>query len=106
MDKHALVENLSLLFRDLDKNDKKYATVWLKQMDFGGLYMSDKFRLNVKAHQPMDNSGQVISDIVYLLYDHAREEYNEIFDVAVFNPNDPVSFDSNDLVVYDEYKRS
>ena len=47
------IEELSKKLKDVfcneNKAEKKYATVWLSDVDFGGLYQTDKFVVNVKA---------------------------------------------------------
>ena len=44
---NGLKEKLQDVFCKKDRTDKKYAEVWLSDVDFGGLYQSDKFVLNV-----------------------------------------------------------
>lgn len=102
MDKKSLVAKLSTVFCQLGKEGKKYLEVWLQEADFGGLYMSDKFTLNIRAYHDIDSRNSEIRDIVFLLYDKAKEEYNYIFNVIVYGADDNIHCESEGLMVYQE----
>lgn len=104
MDKKTLVNSLNKVFCDLGKGGKKYSEVWLEEADFGGLYMSNKFILNVKADHNIDNCNNEIRDIVFLLHDKVPTEYSYIFQVVVYNIDNDVHCASDDLLVYEEDK--
>jgi len=55
MDTKTLITKLQGFFCDISKRGKVYSKVWLDEADFGGLYHSGKYILNVKAHNKIDN---------------------------------------------------
>ncbi|HTE29280.1 MAG TPA: hypothetical protein VK666_02825 [Chryseolinea sp.] len=104
MDKKALVGKLNNIFCQLGKEGKKYSEVWLEETDFGGLYMSNKFTLNIRALHQINDCGEEIKDIVFLLYDKANEEYSHIFEVVVYGADDNIHCQSNEMMVYEDSK--
>lgn len=102
MDTKILVEKLHKVFCDIGKKGKLYSKVWLDPADFGGLYHSDKYILNVKAYHSIDNCNSEISDIFKILDERAKEELQYIWRVAVYQgDNDEIHCASN-LVVFEE----
>ena len=56
MDTNTIIKNLKGIFCDSNKRDKRYSEVWLSDVDFGGLYHTNKYYiLNVKAEHKIDN---------------------------------------------------
>jgi hypothetical protein len=104
MDKNALITNLNRLFCDLGKQSKKYIEVWLAYVDFGGLYHSDKFVLNVRSAHKIYSLKTEISDIIFLLYDKAPSEYPYIYQVVVHGNDDDIHCTADDLMVYEANK--
>lgn len=104
MDKKSLVEKLNFIFCDLKKQGKKYSEVWLTEVDFGGLYVSNKYTLNVKTVQEIDNCNDEIKSIVFLLYEKAKKEYQYIFEVIIYNSSNDIHCQSTDLMVFEENK--
>jgi len=101
MDSKTLIKNLHQLFCKARKKNKIYSKVWLEIADFGGLYDSKKYILNVKAHHQIENHYGEIKDVLYLLDKEAKEELSYIWRVAVYHANEDVYSESN-LVVYEE----
>ena len=99
MDTKILITNLNHLFCEIGKEGKLYSQVWLEDADFGGLYRSGKFILNVKAHHKIDNCNSEIKDIIQLLDKRANEELKHIWRVAVYNADDQVHCVDN--IVYE-----
>jgi hypothetical protein len=102
MDKKVLVKNLNHLFCNLNKEGKKYLEVWLSDIDFGGLYRSGKYNLNVKADHTIDSCKDEIREILAILDQKAHDELQYIWSVAVYDSKDQVHCISQDLLVYDE----
>lgn len=104
MDKKTLIVNLNTVFCALSKGGKKYSEVWLTEVDFGGLYMSNKYTLNIKADHEIDNCSDEIKEIVFLLYDKAKKEYEYIFEVIVYDSRNDIHCQTTDLIVYESDK--
>src|SRR5580704_1842173 len=102
MDTKALITNLNHVFCNLSIEGKVYSKVWLEDVDFGGLYQSDKYILNVKAHHRIDNCNSEIDYIIHILNDRAKEELRSIWRVSVYHANENVRCDSPDLIVFEE----
>ena len=104
MDTGTLITNLNHLFCSLSKEGRVYSKVWLEDVDFGGLYQSDKYILNVKAHHKIDNCGSEIDYLIDILNERAKEELRSIWRVSIYHANENVRCDSTDLIVFEEEK--
>ena|SRR5690349_2045829 len=103
MDKRASIKDkLNSIFCDLNKADKKYAEVWLSDVNFGELYHSDKFILNVKAEHPIDGCKEEIDFILELLDSKAKEELQRIWQIRIFDNSDEIHCMSGEVLVYSE----
>src|SRR5262245_54716434 len=85
MDTKTLIKNLHDIFCRIDKKDKKYSCVWLEDADFGGLYHSGKYILNVQAQHNIENCSSEIMYIISFLSKEAPEELKQIWRVVVYN---------------------
>jgi hypothetical protein len=101
MDTETLIGKLNDVFCENNKTEKRYSKIWLSEADFGGLYKSDLFVLNIKAEHQIDSCMAEIHSIIALLSEKAREELKSIWRVAVYNANEQVHCWSGDLMVYD-----
>ncbi|MGB8191486.1 MAG: hypothetical protein WCF67_06180 [Chitinophagaceae bacterium] len=100
MDRKTLIKKLRRIFSDSYKQDKKYGEVWLSYIDFGGLYFTDEFYvLNVKTETRI-NYTEVISSVLHMLDDKAKEELKRIWTVSVHQPNERAYCDTGDFMVY------
>lgn len=90
MDTRTLITNLNHLFCEIGKEGKIYSKVWLDDADFGGLYHSNQYILNVKASHQIDNCSSEIRDIIHILDNKAKEELKYIWRVAVYNAEDEI----------------
>lgn len=106
MDTQTLIKNLNRIFCEQDKKDKKYSRVWLEDADFGGLYNSSKYILNVQAHHNIDSCITEIGSIFSLLNEKAPEELKRIWRVAVYNDEKDLHCDAEieGFLVYSEEK--
>jgi hypothetical protein len=103
MDKRTTIKNkLNSIFCDLSKGDKKYSEVWLSDVDFGELYQSDKYVLNVKAEHSIDSCKDEIDEILDLLNEKANEELQSIWQVRIFDSSDEVHCASDEILIYSE----
>ena len=105
MDTKTIINKLHKIFCDIGKERKLYSRVWLENADFGGLYYSDKYILNVQAHHKIYRSHTEINDILQLLDKRAKDELKYIWRVAIHHANDEVTREK-DLIVYEEENAS
>lgn len=103
MDKRAIIKNkLNEIFCDLNKGGRKYLEVWLSDVDFGELYKSNDYVLNVKAAHEIDGCKDEIDFILKLLDEKAKEELQSIWQIRVFDTSDEVHCASDEILVYSE----
>lgn len=102
MDKKLLIKQLNQVFCDMGNHGKRYSKVWLEDETFGGLYNSGKYVLKVQALHEIDNCSDEIKDIIFHLDKVAKEELEYIIRVAIYDLNDEVHCESEDLIVYTE----
>nr|MBA2406658.1 hypothetical protein [Chitinophagales bacterium] len=63
-----LAKKLKNLFCAENKANRKYSEVWLSDVDFGGLYETDKVVVNVKAEHEIESCNEEIKYIVTVLF--------------------------------------
>lgn len=103
MDKRETIKNkLNAIFCDLNKKGKKYLEVWLSDVDFGDLYRSDKYVLNVRAAHIIDRCKDEIDYILSLLDSKANDELQSIWQIRVFDTSDEIHCASDEILVYSE----
>jgi hypothetical protein len=102
MDTKILVKKLHKIFCDIGKDGKLYSKVWLDPADFGGLYHTDMFILNVRAHHEIDNCFEEIADIIQILDQRAKEELQFIWRVAVYRGGNEEIHCASNLLVFEE----
>ena len=99
------IEDLKLKLKDIfcaeNKAQKKYSHIWLSDVDFGGLYQSEKFVLNVKAEHPIRSCNEEIKYIIANLFKQlTKEERTFIWRVDVYNSHEQIHCQSEDIVIY------
>lgn len=99
------LEDLKTKLKDIfcaeNKTDRKYAEVWLSDVDFGGFYQSDKFVVNVKAeHQIVSCNEEIKYIVTHLFKQLSREERTFIWRVDVYNSDEQIHCQSQDILVY------
>ncbi len=102
MDTKTLVKKLNRVFSESKNTRKQYSQIWLSEVDFGGLYHSDQFVLNLKAEHPIERYSTELKDIITMLAQKAKEELKYIMHVAVYEPDDKAECESDDYLVYEE----
>jgi hypothetical protein len=103
MDKQVFIDKLKGIFCDSYKQDKKYSKVWLTDADFGGLYNSGSFVLNIKAEHHIEECNLEIRHVLKMLAEGiTKEEFQYIRSVAVYNTEDEVHCESDDIILYSE----
>ena len=96
-----LKKKLNDIFCKENRGKNKYSKVWLSEADFGGLYQSDKFIVNVKAEQEIDSCNEEIKYIVTNLFKQlSKEELSSIWRVEVYNSFEEIHCQSDDILVY------
>ena len=102
MDRKILVKKLNKIFCDISKEGKLYSMVWLDPADFGGLYRTKMYILNVMSHHNIDNCMSEITDIFQMLEERAKEELPFIWRVAVYNGDKEEVHCESNLIVFEE----
>ncbi len=103
MDTKALIKILHDIFCENNKTGKKYVEVWLQEEDFGGLYNSGKFVLCLKAEHEIDSCLDETEEIINLLSQKAPKELEYIWRVTIFDMDERIHCESEELKVYDEH---
>lgn len=98
MDRKVLIANLNRVFSEYNKSKKRCSEIWLTEEDFGGLYYSEKYILNVKVEKQfkINSTAEEISEILSLLDEKAKEELQYILRVAVFKTSTTIFSDVHD----------
>lgn len=102
MDTKSLIKKLNEIFCNLNRKEKKYSEVWLTDVDFGGLYYSGQYVLNIKAEHQINSCSDEIKDIIELLDEQAKEELKYIWRVDVYNANEEIHCQSQDGLIYND----
>jgi hypothetical protein len=102
MDTKALIKKLNEIFCDLNRTEKKYSEVWLTDADFGGLYYSELYVLNIKAEHQIHSCSDEIGYIISLLDEKAKEELKLIWRVDVYNADEEIHCQSDEGLIYNE----
>ena len=98
-----LKKKLKDIFCNENKTSHKYAEVWLSDVDFGGLYQTDKFVVNVKAEHKISSCNEEIKYIITDLFKQlSKEELSLIWRVDVYNSFEQIHCQSDDILVYTE----
>ncbi|MBC7425010.1 MAG: hypothetical protein H7321_00630 [Bacteroidia bacterium] len=100
---NELKKKLRDIFCSENKANKKYSEVWLSDADFGGLYQSHKYIVNVKAEHLISSCNDEIKYIITNLFKGlSTEELEFVWRVVVFNSNEQVHCESVDILIYSE----
>ena len=96
-----LKQKLKDIFCSENKSENKYSEIWLSDVDFGGLYQSDKFVVNVKAEHQIASCNEEIKHIVTNLFKQlSKEELSFVWRVDVYNSDEQIHCQSEDILVY------
>lgn len=96
-----LAKKLKEIFCAANKKNKKYAEVWLSDVDFGGLYHTDKVVVNVRVEHEVESCNEEIKYISIVLFDQlSRDENFFIWRIDVYNSFEDIHCSSDDLLVY------
>ena len=92
---------LKELFSNANKNDKKYAEIWLNGVDFGGLYDTDLVVVNISAAYELESCNEELKFIgrqLFPLLD--KKVHSKIWRVALYNYSEDVHCDTGEMLVY------
>ncbi|MFN8282483.1 MAG: hypothetical protein U0U67_04670 [Chitinophagales bacterium] len=96
----TLVKELGDLFCTLNKQDKRYESIWLSEVD-SELYNIDKYILCVKALHHIDSCNEEIIYLTKELFEKLSiESRSLIWRIAVINSNEELHCTSEDLEVF------
>ncbi len=104
MDRKKIIENLHAIFCDYNKKDKRYSEIWLSEADFGGLYNSGNFILNLKMEKEYEiySCGKEIDNILLMLDKKAKNELKYIWRVDVYDSEDEIHCQSENYLIYED----
>ena len=102
MDTQALIKTLYQIFCELNRKEKKYSEVWLSDADFGGLYYSGQYVLNIKAEHQIESCSDEISYIIDLLDKKAHNELKLLWRVDVYNANEEIHCQGDLGLIYNK----
>lgn len=103
MDKAVFIKKLRDIFFNLNKDEKKFSKVWLSDMDFGGLYHSGKYILNLKADHQINSYKTEAGFILDLLNEKLDKEQNSyIFSLKIYYEPEYASPDRDDIILYND----
>jgi hypothetical protein len=103
MDRKVLIKKLKKMFCDIIATGKRYSEVWISDIDYGGLYHSDKYViLNVKMENQVTNRYEEMSWIIDYLNENAHEELQSIWSVQVYNADDRLHCVEDGIPVYEQ----
>lgn len=96
-----LAKKLKDIFCAENRVSRKYSEVWLSDVDFGGLYTSDKYVVNVKAEHEIESCNEEIKYIITHLFKQlTSEEISQIWRVDVYNSYEIMHCSSGQLPVF------
>jgi hypothetical protein len=99
MDPLDVIKNLKRLFRDDNKKGTKYPEVWLSPVEFdGGARSSRNFFLNVMVNHKLGEDDDEMTPILNLL--KGREEYQHIWRIYVFDPEDELHCMDDEILIF------
>ena len=103
MDRAILIKNLRKIFSELYQVEKRYYKVWLSDVDFGGLYYSGKYILNLKADHQLGSYKSEISAILDLLVNTLDDEQMQyIFNLKIYYKNEFSTSNKDDILIYED----
>jgi hypothetical protein len=104
MDTKLLIANLHTVFCEFNRDKKRYSEIWLSDADFGGLYDSGKYVLNLKAEHDHEiySCGQEIEEILTFLDKKAKEELQFIWRVDIYDADEEIHCQSQESLVYED----
>ena len=103
MDKAVFIAELKNLFSSINQSEKRYSKVWLSEPDFGGLYYSGKYILNLKVAHQIDRYKPELSYIHSLLDEKLGKEQDAyIYHLYLYNKNEYDGPDRDDIVLYND----
>jgi hypothetical protein len=105
MDTQFLVNKLSQVFCNTNRQGVQYSEVWLTEANLGGLYRNGKYVLHVKAVHPVISCFDETVSIIQLLKKEAPEAAKRIWTVKIYDANDVMvcgACEEGSIEVYNE----
>ena len=100
MDKAIFIKELKDLFTSFNNKEKRYAEVWLSEIDFGGLYYSEKYILNVKMNFHInERKPEIIAIDDFLKENLDAEKYKFIECPSVYKDNERIWHERGDIIL-------
>lgn len=99
MEPRDVIENLKRLFRDVNKQEMRYAEVWLSPLEFdGGARSFRNFSLNVLVNHKLGDGEDEMTPLLNLL--KGREEYRHIWRIYLHDPDDELHCMEDEILIY------
>ena len=103
MDKAAFIKEIKNIFLDINTKEKKYAKVWLSEANFGGLYHSGSYSVNIKPLHNFEIESTELRSVVYMLHDKLDDEERKyLYTIKIYNDNEEIYEEPGDIVLLDE----
>ena len=103
MDRSVFINEMKELFSELNRKENLYSKVWLSDENFGGLYHSGMYILNLKSKHKINGYKSEVSFLNNVLNGKfGKEKGAYIFNLEVFNENEFAYPDSNDIILYSD----
>ena len=101
MDKAVFVRKLKDIFLNLE--DKKYTKVWLSDANYGGLYRSGHYLVNLKFRPDFNEEITYIRKALRILHDKLDDEQMQHVErIAVHHSYEDYYSEPNDIVLYND----
>ena len=101
MDKSVFINELKDIFNTLNKNEHRYSKVWLSDENFGGLYYSGKYVLNLRAKHKIDSYKSEVGYLIRMLREKLGiEKAAYIFNMEVFEEKEYAEPGRDDIILY------
>ena len=103
MDARVFIKELKNMFITVNEQDKRYSKIWLSEPEFAQFLPSVRYVLNVKTKKHIDSSYSELKYVQDILWNKLKLKKNKfLFNVDVYNDNERIPEDRNDIVLYDD----
>ena len=103
MDRTVFIEKLKNMFIDVNKQDKRYAKVWLSEPEFAQFIPSIRYVLNVKTKNKINDTYPELDYIFDMLKNKLKLKKNYFLtNIGVYSNDEPIPESSADIVLLDD----
>lgn len=103
MDKATFIKEIKNIFLDINAKEKKYQRVWLSEANFGGLYRSGRYSVNIKPVRNLNETNDELKSLVYKLHDKLNDEKRKyLYTIKIYDVNEDVYNEQGDIMLLNE----